>query len=114
MRDLLQRLASYCRKHGLRPPSRATVYSFINRTPCRSYAADKLPAEVRRCLYNLSENSRVPGPQLVFYAFNYGSTQAVSHAAGLPWLQLHQAARMPGWRPRSKGLLEAVMRLRRI
>jgi hypothetical protein len=54
----------------------------------------------------------VPGHQLAFYCFNYGSLGAISYAAGLPWLDLYQARRMRGWRPRSFGLLLAVMRRR--
>lgn len=73
-----------------------------------------LPEPVRRCLYNLSEASVVPGPQLVFYAFHYGDTSAMSYAAWLPWLDLFQAEGMRGWRPRSRGLLHAVLRRRGI
>jgi hypothetical protein len=54
----------------------------------------------------------VPGHQLAFYCFDYGSLAAISFAAGLPWLDLYQARRMRGWRPRSFGLLAAVMRRR--
>jgi hypothetical protein len=65
-------------------------------------------------LYNLGPTGTVPGHQLAFYCFNYGSLAAVSYAAGLPWLDLHQARRLQGWRPRSRGLLDAVMRVRGI
>ncbi|HVS12347.1 MAG TPA: hypothetical protein VMV46_00345 [Thermoanaerobaculia bacterium] len=74
----------------------------------------QLPAPVRESLYNLSEDGTVPGHQLAFHCFNYGSLQAMSFAAGLPWLALYQAARLPGWRPRSKGLLDAILRTRGI
>jgi hypothetical protein len=48
----------------------------------------------------------------VFYCLNYGSLAAMSFAAGLPWLDLHQARHLRGWRPRSRGLLDAVLRAR--
>lgn len=56
----------------------------------------------------------MPGPQLAFYCLNYGSLAAISYAAGLPWLDLYQAGRLRGWRPRSRGLLDAVLRARGI
>jgi non-specific serine/threonine protein kinase len=34
--------------------------------------------------------------------------------AGLPWLDLYQARRARGWRTRSRGLLDAVLRAREI
>jgi hypothetical protein len=73
-----------------------------------------LPEPVREALYNLDATSLVPGPQLAFYCFNYGDLAAVSFAAGLPWLDLYRALRMPGYRPKSRGLLEAVARVRGI
>lgn len=71
-----------------------------------------LPPAVRDALYNLTADSEVPGHQVAFYCFNYGDSAAVSFAAGLPWLALYQAGRLPGFRPRSRGLFEAVMRAR--
>ena len=71
-----------------------------------------LPTPVVEALYNIAPDWRVPGHQLAFYCFNYGSLGAISFAAGLPWLDLYQARRMRGWRPRSFGLLSAVMRRR--
>lgn len=73
-----------------------------------------LPTDVRPCLYNLSDDATVPGRQLAFYCFNYGGGRAASFAAGLPWLDLYQAARLPGWRPKSRGLIQAVLRVRGI
>ncbi len=73
-----------------------------------------MPAGVREGLYNLAANGSVPGRQLVFYCFNYGSVATASYAAGLPWLDLYQAERLRGWRPRSLGLLRAVMAVRGI
>ena len=63
-------------------------------------------------MYNLGPEAEVPGHQLAFYCFNYGDLPAVSFAAGLPWLALYQARRLPGYRARSRGLIDAVMRVR--
>ena len=95
-------------------PARATIYAAMNQSPARSYEIAELPAAVRETLHNLDPRGSVPGHQLAFHCLNYGGTQAASFAAGLPWLALYQAGRMPGWRPRSRGLLEAVLRVRRI
>ena len=75
---------------------------------------DELPPEVRRCLFNLDRpaSGTLPGDVVAFYAFNHGHGRALSYGAGLPWLCLVRAARRPGWRPKSRALLEAVMRLR--
>jgi len=114
MAELLRRLGAECRRKGTTPPSRATVYSFLAtvRTPERQVR--NLPAVVQRALYNLERDSRVPEAQIAFYCFNYGELGALSYAAGLPWLALYQGRRMRGWRRRSRGLLEAVARVRRI
>ena len=109
-----RRLARVCVRHGLKMPSRASVYNTISRIEGHEYEVSALPAGVREGLYNLSANSSVPGRQLVFYCFNYGSVAAASYAAGLPWLDLYQAERLRGWRPRSLGLLRAVMAVRGI
>jgi hypothetical protein len=90
-------------------PSRATVYRFMAQSPPRQVPIAELPEPVRLALYNLGPDGTVPGHQLAFYAFNYGDAQAMSFAAGLPWLDLYQADRMRGWRPRSHGVLRAVM-----
>ena len=99
---------------GLRTPARATVYQAIEQIPARGHEISSLPEPVRRALYNLSPGGMVPGRQLAFYCLNYGGLEAISFAAGLPWLALHQAARMPGWRTRSRGLLDAIRRVRGI
>ncbi|HET9765653.1 MAG TPA: hypothetical protein VFS60_02325 [Thermoanaerobaculia bacterium] len=83
-------------------------------TPARSYSIVELPAAARVTLYNLSQTGEVPGHQLAFHCFNYGGLEAMSFAAGLPWLALYQAGRMRGWRPRSRGLLTAVLAARGI
>jgi len=71
-----------------------------------------LPPAVRAALYNLDDDAMVPAAQLAFYCFNYGNLGAMSYAAGMPWLALFQAKRMRGWRFSSKGVLDAVMRVR--
>jgi hypothetical protein len=107
-------LEAQCRRDRQRPPARATLYNALPRVACHEYQIRDLPAQVRRALYNLSDAGTVPGHQLAFYCFNYGDLAAASFAAGLPWLDLYQAARLPGWRPRSRGLLDATVAARGI
>lgn len=109
-----RRLDAACRKHGLRPPARATLYNALAKIPGHTYQASQLPRHVGEALYNLAPDAEVPGHQLVFYCFNYGSLAAASYAASLPWLDLYQASFLRGWRPRSRGLLRAAMRARAI
>ena len=109
---LRQRVAETCEAFGLKPPARATLYNAFDRLGPRRYRVSTLPRHAVEALYNLAPNTVVPGPQLAFYCFNYGSLAAVSFAAGLPWLELYQARRLRGWRPRSRGLFDAVMRAR--
>ncbi len=109
-----EKLLRFCDRHQLRAPSRATIYNFIDRCPDHHYSIAELPGYVRDALYNLDPNDSVPGHQLAFYAFQYGDNRAACFAAGLPWIDLHQANRMRGWRPRTIGLLRAVMRRRGI
>ena len=109
----LQRLVSErCRSAGLKVPVRASLYNALARLDGHVYTIGTLPAPVVEALYNMAPDGRVPGHQLAFYCFNYGSLGAISYAAGLPWLDLYQARQMRGWRPRSFGLLAAVMRRR--
>ena len=112
MADILRHLADWCASRGLRPPSRAGLYNQLPRIPGHTYEVGSLPPHVKAALYNLGPNGEVPGHQLAFYCFNYGSLAAVSYAAGLPWLDLYQALHLRGWRPRSRGLLQAAMRVR--
>jgi hypothetical protein len=105
----LTRLAA---RRGIRPPSRASLYNALPMLPGTSYAVEGLPAPVRDALYNLDGAGPVPGRQVAFYSFNYGSLAAMSFAAGLPWLDLYQAGRLRGWRPRSRGVLLAALRAR--
>ena len=108
------RLARHAAQLGLRAPSRASLYNTLARIPGHVYQVQLLPTHVREVLYNLPADGDLPGHQLVFYCFNYGPLSTVSYAAGLPWLDLFQASHLRGWRPRSRGLLEAVMRVRGI
>jgi len=114
MAAIHRRLTDVCVERGVRAPSRASLYNVLARIEGHSYDLSALPPHVREALYNLAPNATVPGHQLVFYCVNYGSFAAVSFAAGLPWLDLHQAWRLRGWRPRSRGLLQAAMRARAI
>lgn len=111
---ILSELKSFCSNSNLRCPTRATIYTFMARGPAHLYPVSGLPEAVRACLYNLDDTVEVPGHQLAFYAFHYGSTRAVSFAAGLPWLDLYQAHRLPGWRPKTRALMEAVLHVRKI
>jgi len=114
MAALQRRIGEVCAAQARRPPSRASLYNAFSRIEGHSYAISALPPHVVSALYNLSPSGSVPGHQLAFYCFNYGSMAAVSFAAGQPWLDLYQASRLRGWRPRSRGLLLAVMRVRGI
>jgi hypothetical protein len=107
-------LANWGARRGLRPPSRASLYNTLPRVQGHVYPVARLPPHVQAALYNLPRDGDVPGHQLAFYCFNYGSLAAVSYAAGLPWLDLYQADHLRGWRPRSRGLLHAVLRTRGI
>ncbi len=114
MQDLEQALGLRCKPLHVHAPSRATLYNYLARCPSHVYSVPDLPKHVQDALYNLDLAGKIPGPQLAFYAFQYGDTNAASYAAGLPWLDLYQADRMRGWRSRSRGLLSAVMRQRNI
>ena len=114
IREVERQLRAFCKERNLRSPARATVYRFMTEIPVHEYRVADLPDAVRAALYNLDPRSRVPGHQLVFYAFNYGDARAMSFASALPWLDLYQAARMRGWRPMSLGPLCAAIRQRGI
>lgn len=114
MREMLRSITQCCREKGCRPPSRATVYNLLPTLPGPSYLAGNLPGAVREALYNLDAGSVVPGRQVAFYCFNYGDLRAMSFAAGMPWLAIYQALRMPGYRKKSHGLVEAAAKVRRI
>ncbi len=106
-------LAEFCRRIRVAPPSRGSVYNALTRIVPPSYARDTLPEAVQRTLHNVG-GEEVPGSQIVFAAFNYGDTSAISYAAGLPWSCLYVASRLRGWRPKSRALLRAVTTYRRI
>ena len=114
MAELQRGISAACGAHGVRPPSRASLYNTFSRIEGHCYSIALLPDHVAATLYNLTPAGDVPGHQLAFHCFNYGLVPAISYAASLPWLDLYQAARVRGWRPRSRGLLMAVMRARRI
>lgn len=111
--EVWRTLDAWCRRLRLRSPSRATVYNVIARVEPPLFAKEELPESVRRCLHNVG-TGLVPGQQVAFAAFNYGDTRALSFAAGMAWPCLYRAARMPGYRPKSLGLLLAVMAYRGI
>lgn len=110
--DLEAAIQRFSEHEGLARPSRATVYNYMRSAPLPAYEVDGLPPSVQQALYNLRGGTRVPLHQVVFASFNYGGIEAISFAAGLPWLALYQADRMRGWRPKSRALLRAVMRRR--
>jgi hypothetical protein len=109
---VLSALRAYCRRHGLPAPARATVYNAMRRVVPPWYRKADLPESIRRTLHNVGDP--VPGAQVVFHAFNYGDTRALSYAAGMPWACLAQALNKPGWRPKSRALLRAIMAFRGI
>jgi hypothetical protein len=114
MRHVLVQLRTFCEARGLDVPARSTVYAAMARAPGHSYAISRLPDRVRETLHNVGNEGDVPGHQLAFHCLNYGGVAAASFAAGLPWLDLYRAGLLPGWRPRSRGLLEAILKVRRI
>lgn len=107
-------IADVCVWHGQRPPARASLYNELPRIEGHSYEIATLPEHVRQALYNLELRGQIRGAQIAYYCFNYGTLPAVSFAAGLPWLDLYQASCRRGWRPRSRGLLNAVLKVRGI
>ncbi len=114
MVDLLAEIGRFCRTRGLRCPSRSAIYRLLDRMPGHAYDMTALPHDVRITLHNVDPAAKVPGAQLAFHCFNYGGSRAMSFAAGLPWLDLHQARAKRGWRAKSRGVLEAVCRTRGI
>ncbi len=114
VRDVLDQLRAFCRARGFSCPSRAAVYNFIARAKVSTFRMAELPRHVQETLFNLAPDADVPGDQLAFHCFNYGGTAAMSFAAGLPWRCLSMAQRKRGWRPKSLGVLDAVVRTRGI
>jgi hypothetical protein len=111
-KDLLRDLEELCRDRGLKPPSRATVYKLMATLPGPGLRKADLPVSVQRALHNLAPESVVPAHQVAFCCFHHGDLRAVAFAAGLPWLAIHQARLMRGYRRKSRGLVEAVARAR--
>jgi hypothetical protein len=114
IRDIASALERQCHERHLRCPSRASIYKLLDAADGHTYTMTALPAAVQHALYNLGPEALVPGRQVAFYCFNYGDLAAICFAAGMPWLDLYQAARLRGWRDKSRGLLEAVCRARQI
>lgn len=114
MRDVQRVLRAWCTQHRVAMPSRATLYNAVERCRPARHAVASLPEAVRASLYNVDPAAELDGAQVAFYAFNYGDLRATAWAAGTGWLALHHAARMRGWRPKSLGLLRAVMAYRGI
>jgi len=112
MAAIQRRVAAACDRAGLKTPSRASLYNALSMIDGHVYSVASLPPDVVAALYNLDSTGVIPGRQLAFYCFNYGGLSAITFAAGMPWLDLHQASRLRGWRSRSRGLLQAVMRVR--
>jgi len=114
MTDLIEDVGRFCKDRRLRPVSRAALYRLLERLDAHRYLVDELPRDVRLTLHNVDPAARVPGAQLAFHCLNYGGLRAMSFAAGLPWLDLHQARLKRGWRSKSRGILEALCRARGI
>ena len=114
MHALQHQLEAVCGRLGERTPARSTIYRFMVHCSPSRYPIAELPEAVQQALYNLDTDREVSGHQLAFYAFNYGDAPAMAFAADLPWLDLYQAARMRGWRPRRFDELRTVMRRRGI
>jgi hypothetical protein len=114
IRNVMLEIAASCKLENMPVPSRATIYNLIERLEAPVYLKSSLPRAVANALYNVADETLVPGHQVAFHAFNYGDTAALCFAAGMPWICLRKAARLRGWRPKSRGLLEAVMQYRGI
>ena len=114
MADLQAEIGRFCEARGLRSPSRAALYRLLDRIPGHAYPMTALPHDVRLTLHNVDPTALIPGDQIAFLCFHDGNLRALSFAAGMPWLDLHQARRKRGWRPKSRGMLEAVCRARGI
>jgi hypothetical protein len=78
MREVQRAITEFCRERRERAPSRATVYNVLARARTMDRRAGDLPDAVRRVLYNLDDESRVPDAQVAFYCFNYGDQRAIS------------------------------------
>lgn len=110
--ELMGELEKRCLARGREVPSRATVYKMMRTLVCGTRRMGDLPVAVRAALYNVAEDADVPEHLIVFHCFNHGDVAAISYASAMPWLALYQAARMRGFRARSRGLLRSVLRAR--
>lgn len=107
-------LSARCVAEGLSAPSRGTLYNLLARIPGHVHSIGELPPHIRDLLYNLDPEGEIQGAQLILYCANYGNDRAMSFAASLPWLDLYQAMQLRGFRPRSRGVVEAICRARGI
>ncbi len=108
-----RQLRDTCKQWGESPPSRPSIYNAVKRAQPPVYRVAELPKPVQETLLNLN-NPEIDGAQLAFYAFNYGSPEALCFASGLPWICLLRASEMRGHRPKSYSLLQAVLAFREI
>jgi hypothetical protein len=113
MQHVREQIEVLCQRLGLRPPSRAAIYATLRVLPVPRYRLSNLPVSVQQALYNFGGDSEIPAHQITFYCLNYGDERALCFAAGLPWLALHQARYVRGWRAKSRGLLDAIEVVRR-
>ncbi len=113
MPEVVRRVRALYRDRGGPAPSRAAVHEWARAVPSPSVDVASLPASARNALYNLAGTPEVPIDQVAFYCFNYGDTLAISYAAALPRAVLGRALRVPGWRPKSRALAEAVLLTRK-
>lgn len=107
------RVRDFCTRRGHAAPSRASVYQLLRMSPLGSFDRERLPSHVVAALYNLDGVSRIPAEQVAFYCFNYGDHAAMSYASALPTSVLVRALALRGWRPMSRAVAEAVLRVRR-
>jgi hypothetical protein len=107
-------LVRQCRAIGVRPPARSSLYGIAERYHGHSYPIATLPSWVAELLHNVDPAHAIVGKHLVFACLNYGDTRAMSYAAGLPWLDLHQARKLRGYRLKSRGVLDAICQARDI
>jgi hypothetical protein len=91
-----------------RPSGEATT------SDCRLRLRD-LPIELKDALFNLEtdgEDATIAADVVAFYAFNHVAPRALSFASRLPLVALERGEQRSGWRPKSRALLQAVLRYR--
>lgn len=80
--------------------------------PAPSFVVRELPPCVARTLHNIDVDAPITASSVVFACFNLGDVPAMSFAAALPLGALAQALARPGWRPKSRAALDAVVFVR--